>query len=387
MKSITFLMHNIYAVGGTVKTITNLANQLVRQGHQVTIISIFRNKAEPYFPLDARVRVQPLVDYQLKLRNSVPIISNRIRKFSPFLKPKLLTQYEPGIKQYSSYIEKKMIRAIQNNESDILVGTRASHNLIIAQYANPNQKTIGMEHMNLDAYDGGFRAEILKHYQKLDAITTLTEKDRDRYQTYIDTPTYVVSNMIDEKRLQLMKENKIIAAGRFEYEKGFDLLIEAVYHIQDDLRDYGFTIDIYGDGKEKEALSQHISYARLQDLIFLQPTTNQLSTYIAMSKITVIPSRNEGFGMTILEAMNQGSVVISYDGNTGPESLITHGHNGFLVPARDTRRLAHQILEVIEKGHARQIQPIIHSAFHTVAHYTPERIYLQFKQVVDDLMS
>lgn len=387
MKSITFLMHNIYAVGGTVKTITNLANQLVRQGHQVTIISIFRNKTDPYFPLDSRVRVQSLVDYQFKLRNSVPLIANRIRKFTPFLKPKRLTHHEPGIKQYSSYIEKKMIRAIQNNNSDILVGTRASHNILIAQYANKNQRTIGMEHMNLDAHHEALREEIIKQYPKLDAVTTLTKKDRQRYQANIDTSIYVVSNMLDEKRLQLMKENKIIAAGRFEYEKGFDLLIEAVYHIQDDLRDYGFTIDIYGDGKEKEALSQHISYARLQDLIFLKPTTNQLSSFIAMSKITVVPSRNEGFGMTILEAMNQGSIVISFDGNTGPESLITHGQNGFLVPAKDTRRLAHQILEVIEKGHARQTQPIIHSAYQTVMHYTPERIYLQFKQVIDELMS
>lgn len=106
MKSITFLMHNIFAVGGTVKTITNLANQLVHQGHQVTIISIFKSKQQPYFELDSRVTVKSLVHYQLGLRNLIPLAANRIRKFTPLLKPKYLTQYEPGFRQYSSYIEK-----------------------------------------------------------------------------------------------------------------------------------------------------------------------------------------------------------------------------------------------------------------------------------------
>lgn len=387
MKSITFLMHNIYAVGGTVKTITNLANQLVRQGHKVTIISIFCNKSKPYFPLDERVKVQTLVNYQLHPRNTIPLLANRIRKYTPLLKPKILTQLEPGFEQYSSYIEKKIISAIQHHQSDILVGTRPSHNLLIAQYAHTFQKTIGMEHMNFDAHSAALKLKIKESYARLDAVTTLTESDRQRYQSSVNTPIFVVSNMIDEKRLKLMKENKIIAAGRFEYEKGFDLLVDAVYNIQDELRDYGYTLDIYGDGKEKEALAQHIGYAQLQDLIFLKSTTDQLSTKIAMSKITVVPSRNEGFGMTILEAMNQGSVVISFDGNTGPESLITHRQNGFLVPAKRTEKLAHQILEVIEMHHARQIGPVLSNAYKTVEYYSPDHIYHQFKKVIDYVMA
>ena len=181
MKSITFLMHNIFAVGGTVKTITNLANQLVHQGHQVTIISIFKSKQQPYFELDSRVTVKSLVHYQLGLRNLIPLAANRIRKFTPLLKPKYLTQYEPGFRQYSSYIEKKMIRAIQNDTSDIFVGTRASHNLLIARFAKGHQLTIGMEHMNLDAHRQELKEELLTYYPHLNAITTLTEADKQRY--------------------------------------------------------------------------------------------------------------------------------------------------------------------------------------------------------------
>ncbi|EJL7987213.1 glycosyltransferase family 4 protein [Staphylococcus pseudintermedius] len=387
MKSITFLMHNIFAVGGTVKTITNLANQLVHQGHQVTIISIFKSKQQPYFELDSRVTVKSLVHYQLGLRNLIPLAANRIRKFTPLLKPKYLTQYEPGFRQYSSYIEKKMIRAIQNDTSDIFVGTRASHNLLIARFAKGHQLTIGMEHMNLDAHRQELKEELLTYYPHLNAITTLTEADKQRYTQYLDAPIFVVPNMIDEKRHHIMKKKQIIAAGRFEYEKGFDLLIQAVYEIQEDLRDFGYTVSIFGDGSEKEALQQQINFLRLQDLVFLRPTTQHLSTYIAESKITCIPSRNEGFGMTILEAMNQGSIVVSFDGNTGPKSLIQHSRNGFLVPHLQASALAMQLLEIVEYGHSKYLNPIIQSGYQTVEQYQPESIYNQFKTAMDHVIA
>ena len=49
MKSFTFFMHNIYAMGGTVKSVTQLANTLAEKGHPVTIISVFRGADSPYF--------------------------------------------------------------------------------------------------------------------------------------------------------------------------------------------------------------------------------------------------------------------------------------------------------------------------------------------------
>ena len=49
MKSFTFFMHNIYAMGGTVKSISQLANTLSKKGHSVTIISVFRGAQSPYF--------------------------------------------------------------------------------------------------------------------------------------------------------------------------------------------------------------------------------------------------------------------------------------------------------------------------------------------------
>ena len=98
-------MHNIYAMGGTVKSVTQLANTLAEKGHPVTIISVFRGTDSPYFELHSAIKVKVLVDYRLKLKNTRAITANRIKNI-PLLNTKVISQFEPGKSQFSSYVEK-----------------------------------------------------------------------------------------------------------------------------------------------------------------------------------------------------------------------------------------------------------------------------------------
>lgn len=99
-------MHNIYAMGGTVKSVTQLANTLAEKGHPVTIISVFRGADSPYFELHSAIKVKVVVDYRLKLKNTRAITANRIKSI-PLLNTKVISQFEPGKSQFSSYVEKK----------------------------------------------------------------------------------------------------------------------------------------------------------------------------------------------------------------------------------------------------------------------------------------
>ena len=188
MKSFTFFMHNIYAMGGTVKSISQLANTLAEKGHSVTIISVFRGNDQPYFNLHKDIKVQDLVDYRLKPTHFNAILANRIRKYTPLLKPKHLSQYEPGLNQFSSYVEKKMIKAIKRVSTDVLIGTRASFNILIAKYQNKNVTTVAMEHMNFNAHEQKFQNQIINAYRDVNKITTLTSADQSIYQSKLKRP-------------------------------------------------------------------------------------------------------------------------------------------------------------------------------------------------------
>lgn len=91
-----------------------------------------------------------------------------------------------------------MIKAIKNVSSDVLIGTRASFNILISKYAKTHITKIGMEHMNFDAHPEQYQREIIAAYRNLNKVTTLTESDQ-KYQSRLKTPVYVVPNMVTEK--------------------------------------------------------------------------------------------------------------------------------------------------------------------------------------------
>lgn len=382
MKSITILMHNIFAMGGTVKAVTNLANQLAERGHPVHIISIFQGAQHPYFTIHPNIKVTPLVNYRLRPQNITSILYNRLHKYFGLGQARYISQHEPGRKQFNRHVERRLIKALQHVDTDVLISTRASFNILTAQYAPQSVEKIGMEHMNLAAYPDAYQREMLVAYQNLDKLTVLTSKDQVAYQAELNTPVYVIPNMIDEPRLDVQRQKVIVAAGRLEYEKGFDLLIESVNEAQETLREHDYQVHIYGNGQEQDHLYDLINQYQLSDLIQLREPTSQLAEVLASSQITVVPSRNEGFGMVILEAMNQGSIVLSYDETTGPASLINHKENGYILPHADTRALARQLEAIIQ--HPEQCESIREHGFNTVEKFTPDQVYKQFSQMIED---
>nr|WP_263313767.1 glycosyltransferase [Mammaliicoccus sp. Marseille-Q6498] len=384
MKSFTFLVHNIYHMGGTTKSISNLANTLSKKGHKVKIISVFKANDKPYFNIDENIEIIPVIQYDKTPKGLKNIFVNRLNKYTPFFKTKKINKSEPGIHQFSSYIEKQIVKQIKNINTDIVVGTRASYNLLIAEYAKRDIFKIGMEHMYLKANSDEYQKDIIKGYKNLDLITTLTAADQSHYQKELnDTPVIVLPNILKETKYNNTKTNTIIAAGRFEYEKGFDLLIESINLIQDTIRSYHYEVHIYGDGQEKNNFIQLIKKYQLDDIIKIYSTTNELSKVLSNSKITAIPSRVEGFGLVILEAMLQESVVIGYHGCYGPEFLIKHEENGYLIAKNDTIKFAEQIKYIIQNYENDEIKSIISKATDFTNQFDENQIYSKLIQDID----
>ncbi|HCN59970.1 MULTISPECIES: glycosyltransferase [Mammaliicoccus] len=379
MKSFTFLVHNIYHMGGTTKSISNLANILSEKGHKVKIISVFKANQKPYFDLHEKIEIKPIIEYNKTVKGLTNIFMNRLNKFTPLLKPKIIHPSEPGLHQFSNYIEKQIIREIKNVHTDIIVGTRASYNILVADYGPSDVLKIGMEHMYLHAHNEQYQKSILESYNKLDLVTTLTNEDKMDYQQGLsETKVIIVPNILKETKYDIAKQNVITAAGRFEQEKGFDLLIESINHIQETMRKYDYQLEIYGDGQEKEHYKKMIQQYGISDIVQLKPTTNQLSKILASSKITAVPSRVEGFGLVILEAMYQSNIVVSYKGCYGPEFLIDNKVNGYLIEQQDIKRYGNQLAYIIENYNSDEIQNIISYGEQRSAHFEGDTIYHQF---------
>lgn len=368
MQSFTFLIHNIYYIGGTTRAIINLANTLSTRGHDVTLLSVFKSKTSPAYPIHENINVECIIDYSNKL-SIVPMIMNRIHTFTPLLKPKVIQPDEPGLNQFSSYIERKIIQAIQHVNTDFLVGTRATYNVLIAQYSHTT--TIGMEHMHFNAHPERLQSLIKSTYSSLNYITTLTDEDRDIYSSFHPN-VFTLPNIIPETTYHRDEQAIISSLGRLEYEKGFDLFIESIYHIAASLREYKFKVDIYGEGHEQRQLHDMITHYHLDDIISIHPMTQDVGSIYRTSMIVAVPSRSEGFGMVILEAMQAGCNVVSFNAPIGPKALLNEG-NAMVVDCFNTQLFGEAILTLIRDTQLRQ--HLKQGGYATVGQFSEDEIY------------
>jgi glycosyltransferase involved in cell wall biosynthesis len=98
----------------------------------------------------------------------------------------------------------------------------------------------------------------------------------------------------------------------------------------------------------EQRMHKRISEAGLMDRVhftgFLEDASALPDWYRALS-VVVCASRNEGFGLSCLEAMASGCAVIATRTGAWPE-LITEGSDGFLVPCGDAASLTEALLRM-----------------------------------------
>jgi len=122
----------------------------------------------------------------------------------------------------------------------------------------------------------------------------------------------------------------ILFVGRMTYQKGPDLLIEAMYDV---VKDYGNAkLIMVGDGEMKPHLEHRVRELGIAHAVRFTgfiPENEKIDLFKACDAV-VVPSRNEPFGIVVLEAWSAGKPVISTHG-TGSGELIWHEVTGLQV--------------------------------------------------------
>jgi glycosyltransferase involved in cell wall biosynthesis len=346
-----FVITHVYGMGGTIRTVLNIANHLA-EDHDVEIISAVRTRDKPFFPIDPRVRVTTLLDETKIGPSGRPRgLRGRIRGWLDSKTSWLVHDEDYAFQRYSLWLDLKLLRKLHSTRSGVLVTTRPSLNVIAARFAHPNLTTIGQEHLNAGSHGAGLLRQIEQHYRKVAALAVLTEGDEQDYRRMLrGAPTRIarIGNALPEtpSRRADLASKRVIAAGRYTSQKGFDLLIPAFAQVADKHPDW--QLRIFGGGRQLRKLRRIVAERGLYKHVLLMGQTDQLSHEMAKSSIYVLSSRFEGFGMVIIEAMSHGMGVVSFDCPRGPSDIITHGVDGTLVPALDIDRLAAGIIELIE---------------------------------------
>ncbi|MFE2160137.1 glycosyltransferase family 4 protein [Streptomyces lydicus] len=376
---ITLLLHNAYAIGGTIRTTFNLAAALADR-HDVEIVSMMRHREVPRFTLDPRVRLVPLVDTRVGSADMAdPLFAEPAQDFP-------LT--EKRHHQYSRLIDLRAAEFLRGTDADVLIGTRPGINVYLARFGPRRALRIAQEHLRHDAHSKALRRELAHHYRTLDALVTTTEADAAVYRARMrlpGVPVLAVPNIVPAPAGPLSPgTSKVIAAaGRLVRGKRFDLLIEAFSAVAAKHPDW--RLRIHGGGAERAQLQGLIDGLGLAEQAELTGPRSPIEAEFAKASIVASASDAESFGMTLVEAMRCGVPVVSTNCPLGPAEIIDHGSNGLLVPPGDGQALAAGLLELIETPERRR--EMAEAALESSARYAPEPIAERYQLLFDELHS
>ncbi|RMG68003.1 MAG: glycosyltransferase family 1 protein, partial [Bacteroidetes bacterium] len=153
---------------------------------------------------------------------------------------------------------------------------------------------------------------------------------------------------LDRRRLPQKPNNEplvIGSAGRLTPQKGQQDLIPLAHWLQE--RGYAFRLRIAGTGPLAAELQTQIDAAGLSEIVELCGFVDNMPAFMDGLDVFVLPSRWEGFGYVLAEAMACQVPVVAYTLSSNPE-IVADGETGLLVPYPGPEGLAAAVARLLD---------------------------------------
>ncbi|MDE7446441.1 MAG: glycosyltransferase family 4 protein [Lachnospiraceae bacterium] len=318
---IAFFIGNMGNSGGTERVLSVIANGLSERGYHVSILSL-KGNGPTFFPVSEAIQI-----YWLEKETVRTGIIGRIQSLAAFL----------------------------NQENiDFLIDV----DIILCFYSlflkrlRPQMHWISWEHFNF--YYHFRKNNLLRSIARRlvagfsEHLIVLSEEDKGYYRKNLNLKCGI-SRIYNPNPYEGVQHGQtwepiILAAGRLTKVKGFDLLIRSWQLIESKYPKW--KVLVAGEGIDRKKLEKEIRAAGLTNF-YLVGNVARIEEYYEKAEIFVLPSRDEGFGMVLLEAMAFSIPVVSYSCKAGPKEIVIDGENGFLIPPGEVELFARKIEELI----------------------------------------
>lgn len=326
--------------GGTEIQTLNLVRALVKGGHQVTTACYFEhteNMVKQYEEVGSKVVLFSKAGVRLGGVKGILFLLKNLWKIKLSFKPDVV---------HVQYMAPGAIPIILLK----LMGQKS-----IVATAHTNADVYGAKAMTLLKF---LQSHVLRTFT---CITLRAEKNffgscslfdssirripaHAHYTIYNALPGYI--QITDKKR-----ENKdIVTIGvvsRLEHIKGMDLVVPAFAKVYD--KHKNVRLLVVGDGSLRHQMEEDANRLHLKNIIKFVGRQEQaaLQSYYDKIDVLLMPSRSEGFGLTAIEGMARGCVLVA--SNTGglPE-VVREGYVGLLHQPESVDDLANKICSLIE---------------------------------------
>lgn len=378
---IVYIFPALNTVGGADRVITEKVNYFAESfGYEVYVVTAHQNNASLFFPLSPKVKHIDL-DVNFHQQYGLPIWKR------VFIYYKLLYEYKRKLKKLLFTVRPDFTITTISRDIDFLCSIRdGSKKIAEAHVAKPFIRNL--HRMANEGFIYRIIGKIWTHklewaIKDFDALVVLTKHDAESWKEI--KKAVVIPNSMPFYPLEgsTCMSKKIISVGRYDEQKGYDMLIDAWEIVHQAYPDWH--LYIYGNGVLQTDFENRIEQKNLGQSLFLCAPVKDIEQKYLESSIYVMSSRFEGFGMVLIEAMACGLPCVSFDCPHGPSDIIKDEVDGLLVENGNVQLLSQKIGRLIQDDALRRQMGAC--ARKNVLRYSKENIMQQWKDFFERLQS
>lgn len=336
-------------VGGIARVVHDLSKRLIKDGHEVTVVTYRDNADVPEYENDKGVNVYRVDNYMIHPNNFIDWILQL--NFNLVSKATEIINKEGGfdVIHAHDWLVANAAKALKNAYGIPVVATihatEAGRNSGIhddtQRYINDTEWMLTYEASEVIVNSNYMKNELQRlfglPYEKINVIpnginlSNFTGIERD----------------YDFRRQYAMDNEKIILyVGRLVYEKGIQHLIAAMPKVLSNYHDA--KLIIAGRGGMMDELRQEANNLGLNDKIYFTGylDSKQVQKMYKCADVAVFPSTYEPFGIVALEAMLAGVPTVVSDVG-GLDEIVTHGVDGMKAYAGNANSIADSITALL----------------------------------------
>lgn len=307
-----YITNGINGAGGLERVLSIKASYMAEHyGYEVTILSLNEGRNSPFYEFSPKIKMR-----------SISVAGNPIQYFKSYKKgvQKIVDEVQPDV---------------------ILVCDDGLKGFFIPNLINTKAKIIYERHasirLNTDkGITGKFSSWLMQRQSfKFDQFVVLT---RSNIKEWYSNNVIAIPNPLSftPTSASTLKNKKIIVVGSHSHNKGYDTLLKIWKNVQPKFP--AWELHIYGKADQDHTYIHYAKTLSLKQVYFHEPVTNIEQQYLD-SSVMLLPSRSEGFGMVLIEAMVCGVPCISFDCPSGPGDIISDQEDGFLIENQNAEAL------------------------------------------------
>ena len=373
---LVYITPALYMAGGVERVLTLKANYFADHfGYDITIILTEGKNKPMFYPLSNKIHVVNLnIGFEelwtCSFAKKVLVYLKKQRQFKKALTKELM-RIHPDVTV-------SLLRREINFLNDIKDGSRKIGELHVNRANYRNFETNDSNFIK-NLFAKFWMYSLVSKLKHLDQFIVLTEEDKKAWAELPNISVIPDPLSFSPTQKSSLSIKRVIAVGRYVYQKGFDQLLQAWATIE---RQYPeWQLVVFGDGN-RTPYEQQMKELGIDDnrCHLYGPTTDIQQEYVN-SSLFAFSSRFEGFGMVLVEAMACGLPVVSFDCPCGPKDIVKDGEDGILVENGNIKLFASSLSKLMSDEALRQ--SMSKAALKNVQRFSMEQIAEQWRNIFE----